>query len=48
MGFTASLDQNFSKYTSDVKAQDLKEELSSEIANCVVGCAEGFKLLNTV
>jgi len=48
MGFTASLDQNFCKYTSDVKAQSMKEELSAEIANCVVGCAEGFKMLNGV
>jgi aubergine-like protein len=48
MGFTASLDQNFSKYTSDVKTQDMKEEMSAEIASCVKGCAEGFKALNGV
>lgn len=46
MGFTASLDQNFSKYTSDVKTQDMKEEMSAEIAGCVKGCAEGFRALN--
>ena len=46
MGFTASLDQNFSKYTSDVKTHDMKEEMSAEIASCVKGCAEGFRALN--
>jgi len=48
LGFTASLDPSFCKYTSDVKIQDMKEELSAEITNCIAGCIQGFKQLNGI
>ena len=48
LGFTASLDANFSKYTSEARQQALKEELSAELAACVVASCEAFKTLNGV
>ena len=48
LGFTASLDSNFSKYTSDVKTQDLKDELGKEVSTSVMTCLEAFKSLNNM
>jgi aubergine-like protein len=46
LGFTASLDACYSKYTSEARQQALKEELSSEVAACVLASCEAFNTLN--
>ena len=45
-GITASLDACYSKYTSEARQQALKEELSSEVAACVLASCEAFNTLN--